>query len=154
MTVWFTFSSGIIFATCLLSFPLMWIGCLEDFLFSSLLWHDTSSGGSSVQFSHLVGSDSLRPPGLQHARLPCPSPTPGAYSDSWPSSQWCHPTISSCYPFSSCLQSFPESGSFPMSQFFTWDGQSIGVSASASSPSNEYSGLISFRMDWLDLLAV
>ena len=78
-------------------------------------------------------SDSLRPHGLQHARLPCPSPTPGACSNSCPSSQWCHPTISSSgVPFSSCLQSFPASGSFPVSQLFTSGGQSIGVSASAS----------------------
>ena len=69
----------------------------------------------------------------QHARPPCPSPTPGVYSNSCPSSQWCHPTIlSSAVPLSSCLQSFPVSGSFPMSQLFTWGGQSIGVSASAS----------------------
>ena len=75
----------------------------------------------------------LRPHGLQHARLPCPSPTPRAYSNSCPSSQWCHPTISSSVvPFSSCLQSFPASGSFPTSQFFTSGGQSIGVSVSAS----------------------
>ena len=72
-------------------------------------------------------------PRLQHARLPRPSPTPGAYSNSYSSSQWCHPTISSLVvPFSTCLQSFPASGSFPMSQFFTSGGQSIGVSASAS----------------------
>ena len=77
-------------------------------------------------------SDSLRSPGLQHARRPCPSPTPGACSDSCPSSQWCHPTISSVVPFSSCLQSFPGSGSFPMSQFSTSGNQSIRVSASAS----------------------
>ena len=78
-------------------------------------------------------SDSLRPHGLQHARPPCPSPTPGVYSNSCPSSWWCHPTIlSSVVPFSSCLQSFPASGSFPMSQFSTSGGQSIGVSASAS----------------------
>ena len=83
------------------------------------------------------------------------SPTPGAYSNSCPSSQWCHPTISSSIiPFSSHLQSFPASWSFPMSQFFTSHSQCIGVSASASNPSNEYSGLISFWMDWLDLLAV
>ena len=88
---------------------------------------------TSAQFSHSVVSDSLRPQGLQHARLPCPSPSPGAYSNSCPSSQWCHPTISSCViPFSSCLQSFPASGSFPMSQFFPSGGQGIGVSASAS----------------------
>ena len=86
----------------------------------------------SLQFSHSVMSDSLQP-GLQHARLPCPSPTPRACSNSCPLSQWCHPAISSSVvPFSCCLQSFPESGTFPMSQFFTSGGQSIGVSASAS----------------------
>ena len=80
-----------------------------------------------------VVSDSLQPHGVQHTRLPCPSPTPGAYSNTCPSSQWCHPTISSSViPFSSRLQSFPASGSFPMSQFFEWGGQSIGISASAS----------------------
>ena len=78
-------------------------------------------------------SDSLQPHGLQHAWLPCPSSTPGACSNSCPLSRWCHPIISSSdVPFSSCPQSFPASGSFPMSQFFTSDGQSIGVSASAS----------------------
>ena len=78
-------------------------------------------------------SDSLRPYGLQYARLSCPSPTPGAYSNSCPLSWWCHPTISSSViPFSSRLQSFPASGSFPMSQFFASGGKSIGVSASAS----------------------
>ena len=87
----------------------------------------------SVKFSHSVISDSLLHHVLQHARLPCPSPTPGACSSSCPSRQWCHPTISSSVvPFSSCPQSFPASGSFQMSQFFTSDGQSIGVSASAS----------------------
>ena len=80
-----------------------------------------------------VVSDSLRPHGLQHARLPCPSSTPRAYSNSCLSSQWCHPTISSSViPFSSCLKSFPASGSFPMSQFFASGGQNIGASASAS----------------------
>ena len=87
----------------------------------------------SVQFSCSVVSDSLWPHGLQHARLPCPSPTPGVCSKSCPLSQWCHPTISSSViPFSSCLQSFPASGSFPMSQFYTSGGQSIAVSASAT----------------------
>ena len=87
----------------------------------------------SVQFSHLAVFNSLRSHGLQHARPPCPSPTPGAYSNSCSSSRWCHPTISSSVvPFSSCLQSFPALGSFQMSQFFTSGGQSIGVSASAS----------------------
>ena len=94
----------------------------------------TLKTSSSVQFSCSVMSDSLWPPGLQHARLPCPSPTPRAYSNSCPLSRWCHPTISSSVvPFSSLLQSFPASGSFPMSQFFALGGgQSIGVSASAS----------------------
>ena len=87
----------------------------------------------SVQFSHSVVSSSLPPHGLQHARLPCPSPTPGVYSNSFPLSQWCHPTISSSVvPFSSCLQSFPISGSFPMSPFFTSGGQIIEASASVS----------------------
>ena len=93
----------------------------------------TLSKAISVQFSRSVVSDSLRPHGLQHARPTCPSPTPGIYSNSCPLSQWCHSTISSSIvPFSSCLQSFPASGSFQMSQLFTSDGQSIGVSASQS----------------------
>ena len=96
----------------------------------------------------------LRPHGLQHARPPCPSATPGVYPNSCPLSRCCHPTISSsAVPFSSLLQSFPASGSFQMSPIFASRGQSIEVSASAS-PSSEYSGLISFRMDWLDPLAV
>ena len=89
----------------------------------------------SVQFSwsHSVVSDSLWPHESWHARPPCPSPTPGVYSNSCPSNQWCHPAISSSViPFSSCSQSLPASGSFPMSQLFPWDGQSTGVSASAS----------------------
>ena len=78
-------------------------------------------------------SDSLQPHGLQHARPPCPSPTPGVYSNPCPSSRWCHPAISSSViPFSSCPQPLPASGSFPVSQLFTWGGPSIGVSASAS----------------------
>jgi len=124
-------------------------GCILAVMDKALHWLH------SVQFSRSVMSDSLQPHGLQHARLPCPSPTPRACSKSCPSSRWCHPAISSSViPFFSCLQSFPASGSFPISQFFTSGGQSIGVSASAISPSNKYSGLISFRMDWLDLLAV
>ena len=88
---------------------------------------------SSVQFSQLVTSNSLWPHESQHARPPYPSQTPGAYSNSCPSSRWCHPAISSSVvPFSSCPQSLPASGSFPMSQFFASGGQSIGVSASAS----------------------
>ena len=114
---------------------------------------------SSVQFSLSVVSDSFWPHGLQHTRLPCPSPTPRVYSNSCPLKQWCHPTISSSViPFSSCLQSFPALGYFQMSQFFTSDGQSTGVSASASVlPMNiqDFQWIfISFRMDWLDLLAL
>ena len=87
----------------------------------------------SVQFSHSVVSDSLRPHGLQHTRLLCPSPAPGACSNSRQLSRWYHPTISSStVPFSSCFQFFPASGSFPMNQFFASGAQSIGVSASAS----------------------
>ena len=85
-----------------------------------------------IQFSRSVMSDSLRHHGLLHARLPCPSPTPGVYSNSCPFSWWRHPTISSFISFSSCLQSCRASGSIPMSQFFTSGNQSIGVSASAS----------------------
>ena len=87
----------------------------------------------SVQFSRSVVSDSLRPHESQHARPPCPSPSPGVHSGSCPSSPWCHPAISSLVvPFSSCPQSLPASESFPMSQLFAWGGQSTGVSASAS----------------------
>ena len=88
---------------------------------------------SSVQFSHSFVSDSLRPHESQHARPPCPSPTPGVHSNSRPSSQWCHPAISSSViPFSSSPQSLPASESFPMSQRFAWGGQNTGVSALAS----------------------
>ena len=110
---------------------------------------------SSVQFSCSVVSDSLRPHGLQHARLPCPLPTPRAYLNSWPLSEWWHPTISSSViPFSSHPQSFPSSGSLQMSQLSASGGHSIGSFSLSISPSNEHSGLISFRMDWLDLLPV
>ena len=110
---------------------------------------------SSVQFSRSVVSNSLRPHESQHARPPCPSTTPRAYSNSCPSSRWRPPAISSSVvPFSSCPQSLPASGSFPMSQLFTWGGQSIGVSASASVlPVNtqdwsplEWTGWISLRL--------
>ena len=98
----------------------------------SVIWN-LQNRQISVQLSRSVMSNSLRPHGLQHARLPCPSPTPGAWSNSCPLSRWCHPTnSSSVIPFFSHLQSFPASGSFPMSQFFESGGQSIGVSASAS----------------------
>ena len=105
---------------------------IQDSPFSRLslrVWHFSIS----VHFSHSVVSDSLRPHESQHARPPCPSPTPGIHSDSRPSSQWCHPAISSSViSFSSCPQSLPASESFPMSQLFAWGGQSTGVSALAS----------------------
>ena len=98
--------------------------CLHIYIYYSL---------SSVPFSHSVMSDSLRPHELQHARPPCPSPTARVHSNSCPSSRWCDPAISSSViPFSCCPQSLPASGSFPVSQLFSWGGQSIGVSASAS----------------------
>ena len=100
----------------------------------SVKWHNNIIYlMSSVQFSCSVMSNSLQPHESQHARRPRPSTTPRVYSNSCPSSRWCHPAISSSVvPFSSCLQSLPASGSFPMSQLFTWGGQSIGVSTSAS----------------------
>ena len=98
-----------------------WFGC-EIYLFCSK--EGKFFEFSSVQFNFLVVSDSLQPHGLQHARFPCPSPTPRAYSNSCQWSRWCHPTISSSVvPFSSCLQSFPGSECFPVSQFFTSGGQ-------------------------------
>ena len=104
---------------------------LSSYLMPLLILTTTLIG--SVHFSCSVMSDSQWPHGQQHARLPCPSPTPGACSNSSPLSRWCHPTISSSVvPFSSLLQSFPASGSFPSCQFFASGGQSIGVSASAS----------------------
>jgi len=110
---------------------------------------------SSVQFSRSVASNSLWPHELQHARPPCLSPTPEVHSNPRPSSQWCHPAISSSVvPFSSYLQSLPASESFPMSQLFAWDGQKYWSFSFSISPSKEHPGLISFRMDWLDLLAV
>ena len=114
----------------------------------------TYSRSVSVQFSRSVVSDSLRPHESQHARPPCPSPTPGVHSDSGPLSQWCHPAISSSVvPFSSCPQSLPASESFPMSQLCVRWPKYWSFSFSIS-PSKEYPRLISFRMDWLDLLAV
>ena len=108
---------------------------------------------SSVQFSCSVMSDSLQPHESQHARPPCPSPTPRVYSNSRPLSRWCHPAISSSVvPFSSCPQSLPASGSFPMSQTFTWDGQSTGASASASVlPMNTQDGSPLGRAGWISL---
>ena len=109
---------------------------------------------SSVQISQSVTSNSLRPHGLQHARLPCPSPTSRVYWNSCPSHRWCHPTISSSViPFSSCPQFRPPSESFPMGQLFAWGPKYWSFSFSII-PSKEIPELFSFRMDWLDLLAV
>ena len=107
---------------------------------------------SSVQFSGSVMSDSLWPHESQHARPPCPSPTPGVHSDSCPSSQWCHPAISSyVVHFSSCPQSLPASESFPMNQLFTWDGRSTGVSALASFLPKKSQGWSSEWTGWISL---
>ena len=109
---------------------------------------------NSVKFSHSVLSNSLKTHGLQHARPPCPSPTPRLYSNSYPLSRWCHPTISSSVVlFSSRLQSFPASGLFKWVSSLHQVAKVLSFSFNIS-PSNEHSGLISFRMDWLDLLAV
>ena len=109
------------------------IKCDFQFIYAIIYIVFSFLSSSSVQFSHSVMSDSLQLHGLQHTRPPCPSPTPGACSNSCPLSCWCPPTISSSVvPFSSCLQSIPASGSFQMSQFFTSDVQRIGVSALAS----------------------
>ena len=100
---------------------------------ANILFNVFDNQFSSNQFSHSVVSDSLQPHGLQQTRLPCPSPTPGVYSNSCPLTRWCHPTIlTSVMPFSFRLQSFPTSGAFQMSQFFSSGGQSIRVSASGS----------------------
>ena len=119
--------------------PMILRVCSENLgvVFSTLHFNKSSRSFhgllSSVQFSRSVMSDSLRPHESQHARPPCPSPTPGVHSDSRPLSQWCHPAISSSVvPFSSCPQSLPASESFPMSQLFTWGGQITAVSALAS----------------------
>ena len=108
--------------------------CIFFFTFLSIVsyYKVSNTAPYAIQFSCSVTSSSLQPHGLQHTRLPCPSPTPGVYSNSCPLSRWCHPAISSSVIFSYCLQSFPASGSFPMSQFFASGGQNIGASASAS----------------------
>ena len=111
-----------------------WLKGITDSMNISLskLWERVKDREASVQFSSSVMSDSLQPHRLPHTRLPCPSPTLGACSNSCPSHQGYHPTISSVVPFSSCLQSFPASGSFSMTWFFASGGQRIGISASAS----------------------
>ena len=137
----------------------MHIYILFYILFHYDLFQDTEYSSCVIQFrsdqiSRSVMSDSLRPHESQHARPPCPSPTPRVHPDSRPSSQWCHPAISSCVvPFSSCPQSLPASESFPMSQLFAWGGQSTGVSALASFlpkksqgwSSSEWTGWISLQ---------
>ena len=137
-------------AICIHNFPLFWISfpfrSPQHWLEFPVLYRRFSL----VQFICSVVSESLRPHGLQHARPPCPSPTPRVYSNSCPLSQWHHPSISpSVIPFSSFLQFFPASGSFPSHQVAKYCSFNFSIS-----PSNEYSGLISFSMDWLDLLAV
>ena len=118
-------------------------------------WDFQTVSVSSVQFSRSVVSDSLQPHESQHARHPCPSSPPGVYSDSRPSSQWCHPAISSSVvSFSSCPQSLPASEFFPMSQLFAWGGQSTGISASASFPPKKSQGWSpSEWTDWISLLS-
>ena len=117
------------------------------------MWYIHTIEYQFVQFSRSVMADSLPPHGRQHARPPCPSPTSGGYSNSRPSSQWCHPTISSSViPFSSRLQSFPASGSFHISQFFASGGQSIGVSASIKYHSAiKKNEALPFAAGWMDL---
>ena len=111
-----------------------------------------STKSSSVQFSCSVVSESLRPRESQHARAPCPSPAAGVHSDSRPSSPWCHPAISSWVVFSSCPQSLPASESFPMSQLFSWGGQSTGVSALASFlPKKSQGWSLSEWIGWISL---
>ena len=118
--------------------------------------HSILSVISLIQFSSVTQlCPTLRTHGLQHARFPCPSPTPGACSNSCPWNQWCHPTISSSViPFSSHLQSFPASGSFSNESVLHIRWPKYWAFSFSSSPSSEYSGLISFRVDWFDLLAV
>ena len=107
-----------------------------------------------IQFSHSVMSDSLWPHGLQHTRLPYPSPTPGAYSNSCPSSWWCHPTISSCYPLLLLPSGLPSIRDFSNKSVLHIRWPKYCSFSFSISPSKEYSGMISFRMDWLDLLAL
>ena len=130
---WFSFSFDLIFKFLFQSLSYNCVGFPADSLTCQSRSHVESLCSVSSQFSPSVMSDSLWPHGLQHAWLPCPSPTPRAYSNITPSSRWWHPTfLSSVVPFSSCLQSFPASGSFQMSQFSASGGQNIGISASAS----------------------
>ena len=139
-----------IFSLCLFTY---WIGRKGKTMFRKYIYLKLFKYFlRSVQFSCSVVYDPFWPHGREHDRLPCPSPSPGACANSCPLSWWCHPTNSSSVaPFSSHFQSLPASGSFPMSQFFASGGQSIAVSVSSISPSNEYSGLNFFRIDSLDI---
>ena len=120
-----------------------------------LTWRNWKILRYSVQFSHSVVSTSLQPHELQHARPPCPSPTPGTHTNSCTQNWWCHPTISSSLvPFWSCPQSFPVSGFFQVSQLIASTWPKYWSFSFNISPSSEYPGLISFRMDWMDLLVV
>ena len=127
----------------------------QTFHFNTRNMYGTSAKPGAHQFSHSVMSDSLRPHGLQHARPPCPSPTPGVYSNSCPLSQWCHPTFSSSVvPFFSGLQSFPESGFFSNESVLRIRWPKYWSFSFSISPSDEYPGRISFRMGWFDLLVI
>ena len=123
-------------------------------LFNRLKFKILNLWSHSVQFSHSVVSDSLRPHGLQHARPPCPSPTPRAHSNSCPSSRWYHPTISSCRPLLLPPSVFPSIRAFSNESVLHIKWPKYCSFSFNISPSNEHPGLISFRMDWLDLLAV
>ena len=123
-------------------------------LFNRLKFKILNLWSHSVQFSHSVVSDSLRPHGLQHARPPCPSPTPRAHSNSCPSSRWYHPTISSCRPLLLPPSVFPSIKAFSNESVLHIKWPKYCSFSFNISPSNEHPGLISFRMDWLDLLAV
>ena len=130
-------------------------GLVLPFIRTRATYFNVADRLHSVQFSHSVVSDSLRPHESQHTRPPCSSPAPAVHSDSRPSSWWCHPAISSSVvPFSSWPQSLPASESFPMSQLFVWSGPKYWSFSFSIIPSKEHPRLISFRIDWLDLLAV
>ena len=142
-------SRTFMYRTILQCFTHSVLGIIFNLHFPQILATFWDPFSSFLLFSCSVMSHSLQPHALQHARLPCPSPTPGACSNSCPLSWWCHPTISSSVvTFSSCLQFCPESGSSLMSQLFTSDSHKYWSFSFSISPSNEYSGLISFRTDW------
>ena len=151
----FVWSGSLTSAAAALPLPSSWlrrVAIESDTCLSLGAFALVPSAWTFLQFSRSVVSDFLRSHELQHARPPCPSQTPGVYSNSCSSSQWCHPAISSSVVPFSCPQSFPASGSFPMSQLFTWDGQSTGVSASASVlPMNTQDWSTSGWTGWISL---